>query len=220
MEYVDASSMKVEIGDSTVQGNQMCTAQTYPVLLIKVKTECKEEPDSWTVDTDHATHSHVGRHTCNADMATVKQEHFDADGKDKLINYYDGEENFDGMQEYGTADISVATYQTTQLEQGGTQNTDSLTPKQEYYDGDDDVDVKQQEYGTADISVAPSQDQVHNTREHTCDTLYRCYICDKIFGRKDKVHSRVHTGDKPYKCDVREKTFGWKSSLKVHSRIQ
>jgi hypothetical protein len=52
------------------------------VLLIKVKTECKEELDSWTVATDHATHSHA----CNADMAMVKTEHFDVDDKFKLIN--------------------------------------------------------------------------------------------------------------------------------------
>jgi uncharacterized Zn-finger protein len=160
MDNVDSSSMKVEASDSADRVDQMCTEQPYPVLLIKVKTECKEELDSWTVETD----------------------------------------------------------QSTQSEHGGTQNTDSLTTKQEYYDGD--VDVKQ-EMEVKDISVAPSQAHVDSPREHIGVKLYRCDVCQKTFSRKDalKVHYRIHTGEKPYKCDECEKTFSEKTQLARHAMV-
>jgi uncharacterized Zn-finger protein len=135
MEYVDASSIKVGASDGAYQDNPMCIEQPYPVLLIKVKTECKDEPDSWAVETDHASQS----------------------------------------------------------EQGATQNTDSLPTKQKYYDGDDNVDVKQ-DIEVENITVAPFQGHVDSTRDHISKKLYRCDVCQKTFSRKSdlKVHSRIH----------------------------
>jgi hypothetical protein len=79
MEFVDVSSMKVDARDIADQGNHICTKQPYSVLLVTVKTECKEEPDSWTEPTDQSVQSETdGRQI--TDSLSARKEYYDGDG--------------------------------------------------------------------------------------------------------------------------------------------
>jgi len=61
---------------------------------------------------------------------------------------------------------------------------------------------------------------VEQSRSHTGDRLYKCYVCDEVFSELGSLneHLQVHTGDTSYKCSLCDRSFINSNHLQSHNR--